>query len=252
MKLSSRKKLLDESDIVLTNIRKKIEEQTICEEYGDDIFFNQIIKSIISSISVWFKNKRQGYFYKKIPYLIGIDLINKNNLKINDIYIKNLESLIESIIKDVISSNKLKTAIRLLTKIDSEIVELEDYLKKIKLRIKDPKYFQPYNLKIEDKKSVELEINSLKANYNRILTNTVSDILMDIFKTEKYKNFEEFINDNLTKGISGISKEDFKKIKNNYISTLKKRVADYVNNHEITHRIPQDQWPQLYPDIFNS
>jgi hypothetical protein len=234
MKLSSREQLLKESEYVLKQIRSEIKKSSLDEGFEMGDLFKKLVSSVLDLVSKKYKKIRQTYYRNKLPYLIGIDLINREDIKISTRSLKKLENLLSNIIKDINTSPILKSSVNKLmsTSLDVTIArqKMQDYQfnKKMKKRYSEKEL---ENLIITSKENYE---NKLKI-YNDLLENRVTFIIMDILRDKKYKNFEEMILKSLKSGISGLNKEELKQVKNNYLSVVNDRVTDYINNEKISH-----------------
>jgi hypothetical protein len=245
MRLSSRKQLLKESEKVLKDIRLEIQKSSIDENFEIGDLFKNLVTSIIDIVSKKYKKIRQSYYQNKLPYLIGIDLINRGEIKISQNSLKKLENILSDLIKDINSSSLLQTSISQLEKADKKVYE-----SRYKMQI--IKFYKPYKKKYSPKeledlyKSARSEYEIRLKVYNNLLENKVKQIIEDILRDKKYKNFEEMILKSLKSGIRGVTEQEMNQIKNNYLKVVSNRVSEYINNEKIRHSVTS--WETGYSD----
>jgi hypothetical protein len=221
MKLSSRKELLKESDIILREIRKNIYKEKLNEGIVKD-FFKKIIDAISISISKWIVDKQQKRAYKKrgelwieMPYLLGIDLIKKSELDIDYTHLKRLEKMMKDFYFDIKNSNDLKKSIEDITKVGRSIIGWEP----------QPGDVSTYN--IIDKRK----------DYHDYILGVIRPIVQKTLKYKKYKNFEKMVMDEIQKGVKGLTPEQYRDIQERYFIVLYDRVAQYVRKYDIQFRV---------------
>lgn len=229
MKLSSRKKLLSESEDILRSIRKEIQSSYSKKTKINESFFDDFINSILSMITNQYRKKRQSYYYKQIPYLIGVDLISNQNLKIDKKYLDNLEKMTRKIMKDIMSSPHLNEAIKDL---ENQSKKISDY----RLILRAPYlYSDKKNEKFLQK--MKKSYNKAIEDYNTILFKRIKNIIEDILKRDEYKDFSEMVMSNITLGISGLSKKEISLVQNNYLKVVTNRAANYIDKNKVKHAL---------------
>lgn len=215
MRLSSRKQLLKESDELLIEIKNKIRNKSIISEGVILDFFKNLVKSISASFATWLRTNRAYKLYVKMPYLLGVDLVNNNNLKIDQYKLRSLDKLINQIINDVRTSSKLKSAMEELERADLEWA-------------KNRSIYAPQEMRDEI---------AAKNAYYSLLNNKIAEIVEDILKGPKYSSFQERVSQLLKSGLSGISDEEMQSVKRKYFDVLNKRAADYIDKWEVYHEL---------------
>jgi hypothetical protein len=236
MKLSSRKKLLIEAEFVLSKIREEVYSKNLNKKMISESFFKDLVKSLTSIIIDKYLKKRQSYYYKKIPYLVGMDLVNNKNLTIDKKYLNKLEILITKILDDIDSSPILHDAIK----------ELEKQTVKIglaRLRLNNPTLYSKKRFGTEYNKIKKIYDDSVN-EYNMILSNKVKKIIESILTLKKYKNFEQTVTSNLVQGLKGISKDDLDTIRKNYINVIAKRASEYVDKNKVDYYLNPSEEPR--------
>jgi hypothetical protein len=234
MKLSSRKQLLKESEDVLQQIRFEIKKSSLEEGFEMGDLFKNLVSSILDVLYKKYRKFRQSYYQNKLPYLIGIDLINRDDIEISTQSLKKLENLLFDILKDINTSPLLKSSLNKLVSagVDARIArqKIQDYQfdRKIKKKYSNKELQQLIIAAKENHK------NKLKI-YDELLENKVKLIIKDILRDKKYKNFEEMVLKSITSGISGLKPGELDQIKNNYFKTVNDRVVDYINNEKVYH-----------------
>jgi hypothetical protein len=221
MKLSSRKELLKESDIILREIRKNIYKEKLNEGIVKD-FFKKIIDAISISISKWIVDKQQKRAYKKrgelwleMPYLLGIDLINKSELDIDYSHLKKLEKMMKDFYLDIKNSNDLKNSIENMTKVGKSILSWEP---------------QPGELSTRS-------FTDQKRDYHNYVLSIIRPIIQKTLKYQKYKSFEKLVMDEIQKGVKGLTPEQYKDIQERYFIVLYDRVAEYIKQYDLIFRV---------------
>lgn len=245
MKLSSRNELLKESEKVLENIRFKIQKSSIDEGFEIGNLFKNLATSILDIMTKKYKKIRQSYYQNKLPYLIGIDLINRDEIKISPSSLKKLERILFDIIKDINSSPLLKLAIKELDKADTDVYLARSEMQNIRFY---KSYKKQYSQKELDKmyKTSEKNYKEKMGIYEELLKEKVNQIIKDILRNKKYRNFEEMVLKTLSSGISGLSNKELEQIKNNYLKVVANRVSEYINTEKIYHG--QTSWESGYSD----
>lgn len=237
MKMSSRKKLLEEADKILSNIQKEIYYLKLEEQSTIKNFMGNLITSIFANISKWARTKTQSRLISKMPYLMGIDLINNKNLKINKESLEKLESIINDIINEVKNSPEIKKIVEELELADVELSKARNIKQWIQEPEKKPKTVDDQKKQKEELKNANINYKNAVDVYVSTVRKKVIPLIQKILTGNKYKNFEEMIISSIENGIEGITKKDIEQIKNNYIKELQKRVSDYVDSHEVTHEL---------------
>jgi hypothetical protein len=237
MKLSSRKQLLHESDLVLNKIRKEIYSNKINEDNYISSFFTDLVKSITSSISIWITKKRKEKINKTMPYLMGLDLVNRNNLNLNVQHLNNLEKIINEIIEDIGNSTELKSALIDIQKLEYDVTEARRQLwiaKNI-----TPRIYRKENI---DKRTVDYK--EAIENYDNLVKQKVEVIIKDILKTDKYKNFQERVIGELESGLNGLKDSEILEIKNKYLKTISQRAINWINKYKVhkTYHHFEPEW----------
>jgi hypothetical protein len=221
MNYSSKKQLVQETNEVLLQIRKELYNSSLDKKIISESFFKNLVDSITSIIIDKYLKKRQSYYYKKIPYLVGLDLVNNKNLKINKKYLDKLEVLILEIIQDINSSPILSSAIQELESQKMIVDSIQSILNHTSIYSK-----KEYN---KMKKMHDDAVNK----YNKILKEKITKIIESILTIKRYSNFEQVITYNLSKGIQGISPQELNNVRNNYINVVAKRASEYINKNKI-------------------
>lgn len=242
MKLSTKKELLKEADIVLSDIKKSIKRKNISENTISN-FFSDLIKSIAGSISMWLRTNRQENLYKKIPYLVGIDLINNRNIKIDKVQLDKLEKLVREIINEIKSSPELKAAIKELEKADEEWRIQRGAYQTFK---KHPELQKMSKGHAQIWKTLPDKERSAKKKYYTILNDKISKIVFKILTGTGHKTFQERILTSLQSGIQGLSKEELGLVKNNYFKIVSDRVSNYVDKYEVAHQLTSSEVYDYY------
>lgn len=221
MNYSSKKQLVQETNEVLLQIRKELYNSSLDKKIISESFFKNLVDSITSIIIDKYLKKRQSYYYKKIPYLVGLDLVNNKNLKINKKYLDKLEVLILEIIQDINSSPILSSAIQELESQKMIVDSIQSILNHTSIYSK-----KEYN---KMKKMHDDAVNK----YNKILKEKITKIIESILTIKRYSNFEQVITYNLSKGIQGISPQELNNVRNNYTNVVAKRASEYINKNKI-------------------
>lgn len=248
MKLSSRKKLLEESDIILLKIREKIKEERLDESNVSNLLSN-LVNAIVGGIEKMVRTGKQSWIQYRMPYLVGLDLINNSNIKVDQSILKKLDSIINDIIQDVRKSPELKSAMS-----DVRSASADAYGKRF--------LYQQYssgrvNLdKIKSKKIRSAYENSLE-NYEKaeqkfqdLLLKRVTELIRKIIlQNNKYRNFDEMVLDKLKSGIRGITPGELKQIQQKYFDTLTKRVTREVELYDFKRGLTPYEREERYLDM---
>ena len=230
MKLSSRKKLLKESERVLMDIRKNVRKEKISEGVISD-FLSNLVLSIVAGITKAVKTGNQSWMYYKMPYIMGLDLVNNKNIKIDRRILKELDKIINNIIKDVKTSPFLKNLLKELREYDSEVAWYRAILQNYNEMRTDGYKFSEKELK--NWEEAYKKHKEAKKIFNDALINKSSRLIKNIIiQSNRYKNFDEMILNTLKSGIQGISQSEIDEIKEKYLENLAKRVSNYIHSYE--------------------
>lgn len=217
MKISSRNQLLKESDKFLFEIRKEIRKKTINKKLNESIaikkVFTKIVDAITSSIFKWIINaeqKKKSELWVEMPYLLGIDLITSKNIDVNHEDLKNLENLMQDFYYDVKQSPELKRAI-------SKLID------------------DATNRRRYTPSSIGHSREQEKSDYahKQLVYTTVKPIVKKILKLDKYSNFDKIVMDEIQKGVTGLTPEQYRDILERYFLVLFHRVSDYVRRYDV-------------------
>lgn len=237
MKFSNRKELLRQSDEVLREIRSDIQKNKLNEE-----LLSNIVNSIVWNVSKWIKTGRQAWLQYKMPYIMGLDLINNKNLKVNRKVLKILDTYIKNIIRDVRNSPELK---KIAEEIKTAEREAINWLNILNISREKSSTIGAKSTKsqLELYKRAPIEYEKALKKYRMLLLKKVTAVVENIIrKNSQYKNFDKIVLSVLKSGIQGITDEELKQIKDNYIKTISQRAADTVDQYDIEHTLTTNQY----------
>lgn len=230
MKLSSRKKLLKESDEILSQIKTNIRTRKLNEVHISDILTN-IAASIIGNMVKAVKTGRQSWLYYKMPYIMGLDLVNNANIKVDRSILVALDNIIKDIINDIKNSAELKTIMSDLRNADNDITLYRGIIQNYSI-LRNKGFLLNKN-QLKDWEESHEKYKKAKENFNNILLEKASGLIKYVItRYSKYKNFDQIVLDKLQSGISGVSSKEINQIRDKYFKTLAQRVADYIKSYE--------------------
>lgn len=231
MKLSSRKQLLIESENTLYEIRKVIKQKKLEENVITDMLSN-IVNAIVNGITKMVRTGKQSLLYSEIPYLVGLDLINNSNIKVDKKILKQLDSIIKQLIKDVRESAELKKVISDLRVADYDVVHWRMmYQNSIRITKKEWEKMTKSSQKRYDSSREKLE--RAEKHFQNVLLKGVSNVVEKLISSDyRYKGFDDMIIKKLKDGVKGIKHEELQQIRDRFFNVLADRVAKEVESFD--------------------